>query len=326
MWQRVVHVRLIDNESNETLLDTGGIRIDFNFTHSWGVGDVCSISIYNLPLEIVKSTVLSSSITAELYVGYGEEVVEGLPPLLVRGPVINAIGTVERPHHVTRLFIFPHGKMNLGGNVEVPPMKGNTTVGDYVAHLSKHYSLGAPQWVEGTESIKAKSFKGKSTPATGLHALRMLESQFKIRPLVTGGTDGGKIVVYPDASWSKKYGDTMNSATSVIPMDVVMLKGTPALSAGKIEIPYNMSTGLSCGDIIDTSPFLSADNPINSYIDVSGLGNSLFFAEDLFNIATSSRYQITKIEHQGSNFVDSWQSKISGAMYMSNLKGVDNAQ
>jgi hypothetical protein len=320
MWGRRVRLTVTEDATGTLLLDVDELRIDFEYVNQWTVGDLCTLQVYNLALDEVKSLVVNGGLTASVYAGYYDEVdSDGFPPKLCTGRVTNAYGRRELPNHITSVFIIPEGNVAMARNVEVEPLEGDVTLEEYVAHLATRYDFPPPYWHPSIpDSVKQQLHAGKTVEGTGFAELRRLTEKFKVLFQLVEST----ISIFPDVKYSPVFQSALNSTEeNVIPLDVISLKGIPSITPGLMSVPYNLSTNIKCGAILDTTPFLSVDEKVSGLTDVSGLGVSLHYLNEIFEIAASNRYMCVKAIHKGSSEIDLWGTDIEGAMYLGNLKG-----
>ena len=317
MWGRIIRLEVWDTKG-DLILDTSDLRIDFSYSHSWGLNDLCTIKILNLAPNTFKTLTTHQAMKLKLSAGYRDS--GGALPVVIEGHVSNVWGQKIVPNHYTTIFCVPSALYTATANRTVPSSKRGGTFADHLNALSKALLFTTP--VEYLDPMVREFSKTVMAPVvvdtTIYNELAAMQRRMGARIRII---DGGMSVMTDPKAEGALEANVGDTSKAPVVLQTQYLRGTPKLSVSEIEIPYVLSTQLHSGDVIDIG-VPSTPNSVASTADISGLGQNLNRDTGIIDNSTNQYYMIMTIDHSGSAFSRNWQSIIRANTYSIDTKGL----
>lgn len=295
------------DKGNRLIFDSSGLRVDFHVIRISGYNRA-KFSIYNLNDDTVKE------------LGNGERYVrlstalhdEEFSILIDNLFVSNALRETLVPNNVTSLFCYDALRANTLEK-KVGFTTTNTTLEGIIKaairKLNKAVSLEFVDFPD--DKLNYKPPKPISQwDGTVENLLKSLGKEYDFKYFIFD--DALKLMYQPDEGNISKSGLDKREATVVL--DSNNLKNNPKIGPATLQVTSNLDTNIVPTAIVDTS------NLITAAVDVPE--ETLQVANDFIKktVAGFSKYQCITVEHMGSNFTKTWDTRFTATAPRAGIK------
>lgn len=324
MWKRKIELTIFDKDTGNVLLSTTENRIDFVYQgmEAW-MADTLTVEVYNLSNESLRLLLDTQRRNIRLEVGYEDE--PASMSTLLDGYITNAAGRKAIPNHITTLWCIPHSaeKLSSTSNLNTLVYQGGN-LQDLIANISKMAGyVSPPQYFGVDEDVLTTPILSYIMGGTVNSALRELGDQYGF--YVRGSNSSLRLISKLNSKSTLKK--IIQNEATYHRMSLDKLKGTPEASVQMINFVTNLDASIDCGDVVDVTDFIGARGtdknsaPGTGVIAVNELPKVLFYSETLWALTIYEQYKVMQIQHVGSNYTPTWETRITGITFNEGLAG-----
>lgn len=350
MYKRIVRFEARRNPTDEPFLVIKDLRFTFNTDVglAQGLGKT-RISIYNLGHDTIKaltagdyepaSTGTGTAVKKEderinpknkvwvkFFVGYADIHTDKDMPLLVDGFVMNATSYRKRPENITHLYILPVASGFMKQNFKPFHTYGKTFAMPLHEVLTKvcvdtgfEPSSIEIRLSEAAANQPVREYVEPNEKTGLLGALFQLADTYKF----TFSQRLGGIGFYPKVDDSKAGNSEFNTYVKedgkYAPFLVrpELLRGSPVIGVGTIEIPHVLDVSIHPGYVLDTQAIVGKQPsdtslPSGGLSTVDNIGDSIYYSDDVARYAVLEKYMALRIVHKGDTHGEEWSTTIVG--------------
>lgn len=350
MWGRKIKLEVLEPQTGETLFYLDDHRIDFLYEGTGGghIADVCTISLFNLSLDLIKMfadsgtdpyTQVRNYVRVRLTTWYqdglqkttnsdGVDTIVGQSQI-IDGFVMNVFGRRELPDHILTLYVIPlqalaFNTVPLNFVVEEP-----TNFVGMIRKLVESFSTGGEKYqvlfdFSEEELDKINSYVFRNISWEGAQAELLAKICDSVN--ATFNLQGYQLTITTfktadqlslDVSRKESQAGFLGTMHKIYPVN---LRGLPQIGMSKFECTYTLSPEMKSFDTIDVSSILRGDG--ESEVNAVGTlhnGRLSFYSDDAELWAIHPYYMIKTFSHAGSNYSSTWETKISAVVFRDSL-------
>lgn len=294
----------IETEGGDTLLDTTGLRVDFDVRLVEGYNRA-SVSIYNLNDETIASMIGGNknnycSLTTRLHGSQEFKLMDGYY-------VSNVVDEKKVPNHITTLYCFDRLRRQvLEKQVGVTVV--NPTLEKQVQALMRETDFkGKVTYLNFPEGHIKRSPPRPTAQMSGTVGDNLTELGQEYNFSYYTLKDEFVVVFKPTAP---QVPLTSIDGMPVLKLQTNNMRANPKLGLASIRISSNLDGNIRSGGIVDTSDLLTAGVDFDGVLTeevaqvVDGAINN--------HVVGYSKFQIFNVQHVGSNWTNEWHTNAYG--------------
>jgi len=310
MWKRKVRVEAYsDRQYKKLIWTTEELRVDFVFK---GVVleavDTCAINIFNTSRDTIVTLTNAPILYVRLFAGYEDEEDSGLM-LLFSGIVNNTWSRRVPPNNIITLYCLKESAIDILKVIPHEITQRDTTLLGALNGIAKAAGYTSGVNVVGlSDDILGALVPRRSFTGSTKKILDSLAREFQF--YYTAKKDALRVSPIMKAEVLEYL--VKNSKGIVHKLELVRTKELPELGCQKANISYVLSPSICAGDVIDIGDFIDKEGI--SYAGIAA-GQDIFTSKGYTEWATLSVYMVQEITHIGSNYTDTWETKILGVRH-----------